>query len=319
MKLRKYLRHDFEDNIRNKLIKEKCDYCGEMNNLHLHHVDMFSELLNETLLELELEELDTHDYTKKELNLIRNVMLGKQIKIQYVTLCEDCHRKVHDDITKNNYYNPYGSYIQLDMQKINKLNLDYKLLSKFIKLACHMDYDNQIIFSYSGKQKRYSNDFNDIRELLKISDSHYYEIKQQLIDNNLIYLENDKLIINKKYIIKGRNNKDNIVKVFCDSFIKLYENTSLQELKLLGKVISSLESMKHNKLNYKSSYYVKNILNMTLTTRTMNAINNNDFLLIENGKIIYVNPKYFYDGILDTSLQLTDIDFNKILQEAKID
>jgi hypothetical protein len=59
-----------------------------------------------------------------------------------------------------------------------------------------------------------------------------------------------------------------------------------------------------------------NILNMTLTTRTMNAINNNDFLLIENSKTIYVNPKYFYDGILNTSFQLTKIDFNKILQEA---
>lgn len=316
MDLRKYLRHDFTDNIRNKLIKDKCEYCGEMNELHLHHVDMFTELLEETLLELELEELDTHEYTKKELNVIRNIMLGKQIKIQYVTLCGDCHRKIHNDIAKNNYYNSYGSYIQLDIIELNKLNLDYKIIPKFIKLACHMDYDNKIIFSYSGNKKRYSNDFNDIRELLGISDTHFYEIKQQLLENNLIYLQDNILMVNNKHAIKGYNNKQNTVNIFCDNFINLYKKTSLKELNLLGKVIFSLDKMKNNRLEYKASYFVKNILNMTITTRVMNAINLNDTILIEKDKTIYINPKYFYDGILNTRLQLIEIDFNEILQNA---
>jgi 5-methylcytosine-specific restriction endonuclease McrA len=109
MELRKYLRTEFGLYIRNKLIKDKCEYCGELNNLHLHHVDRFIELLHETLDELELQELDTHEYSKKELSLIKNIMLGKQIKIEYVTLCKSCHEKVHGDINKNNRHNPYDT------------------------------------------------------------------------------------------------------------------------------------------------------------------------------------------------------------------
>jgi hypothetical protein len=314
MELRKYLRNDFSKYIRNKLIKDKCEYCGEMNDLHLHHVDMFAELLNETLDELDLKELDTHDYSNKELMLIKNVMLGKQMKIEYVTLCKDCHTKVHDDIDKNNYYNPYGSYIQLNIQELNKLNLDYQLIPKFIKIACHIDYENKIVFSYSGNKKRFSNDYYDLIELLNISESHYYhKVKDQLIDNNLIYLKDDVLVVNDKYIIKGYCSNENNIKIFCDSYIDLYNMCDLKEFKLLGKVIVNLDKVDYdNVLNYNYTYFALHILNMKTTKRTRESINSRDNILIEKDNVLYLNPKYFYKGILNSKLKIINDNFNTI-------
>lgn len=40
MNLKKLLRSDFENNIRNNLIKDRCEYCGEVNNLNLHHIEL---------------------------------------------------------------------------------------------------------------------------------------------------------------------------------------------------------------------------------------------------------------------------------------
>ena len=59
MNLRDLLRQDFWYKIRYNFIKEKCEICGKTNNLHLHHVDRFHNLLMETLEELQLNELDS--------------------------------------------------------------------------------------------------------------------------------------------------------------------------------------------------------------------------------------------------------------------
>lgn len=93
MQLREKLRMDFSKYIRPIKMKEHCEVCGTTENLELHHVDQFILTLEETLKELNLEEKDCNDYKVSELNNIRNVMLGKQLKQKYLTLCTDCHDK----------------------------------------------------------------------------------------------------------------------------------------------------------------------------------------------------------------------------------
>ena len=86
MNLRDLLRRDFFYKIRYNFIKEKCEICGETNNLHLHHVDRFHNVLMETLEELQLNELDSDEYSDFELKCIRNFMMAKQVSIKYKTL-----------------------------------------------------------------------------------------------------------------------------------------------------------------------------------------------------------------------------------------
>ena len=92
------LRQDFTLYIRPHFEKSECEVCGsDTERLHVHHTTHFQELLDETLEQLHLEYYeDTDSYTEEELQLIRDVILAKQMRIKYVTCCEPCHLELHD-------------------------------------------------------------------------------------------------------------------------------------------------------------------------------------------------------------------------------
>lgn len=100
MKLEEYLRSDFNKYIRPLFIKSLCEVCESTERLELHHSIQFSKLLKVTLTELKLDRKDTKDYTKSELESIRNFMIAKQTKIEYKTLCKKCHGK--EKVLKSN-------------------------------------------------------------------------------------------------------------------------------------------------------------------------------------------------------------------------
>lgn len=108
MDLKKYMRTIINHRIRPLFIKEECEICSTIKNLHLHHINLFSRLLDETLKDLQLVLKNTKDYSGSELSLITNVLLGKHIQDAYLTLCEKCHLDEHFDdwkeITNNNAY-----------------------------------------------------------------------------------------------------------------------------------------------------------------------------------------------------------------------
>ena len=57
MNLRVFLREDWQNHIRKFLLEEKCEECGSVENLELHHSSArFEELLFETLREMNLKE-----------------------------------------------------------------------------------------------------------------------------------------------------------------------------------------------------------------------------------------------------------------------
>lgn len=95
MNLREQLRNEWSQYIRPLIIKDKCEVCGTEEDLHLHYTDEFCNLLTETLAELQLQELDIELYSKEELNLISHIMLSKQIRCEYKTLCRECHKEEH--------------------------------------------------------------------------------------------------------------------------------------------------------------------------------------------------------------------------------
>ena len=106
MKLQEKLRSDYTNYIRPLFIKNKCDLCGDTEDLELHHIEQFDSMLRETLKELNLQYYDTiESYTDIQKQLIRNIMLGKQVRCKYNTLCSKCHSKAHNGEQAKEYYN----------------------------------------------------------------------------------------------------------------------------------------------------------------------------------------------------------------------
>lgn len=135
---------DLKLHLRNKLTtkliplvkKDKCEICGVTDNLEVHHVKLFSDILDETLEELGLEyKKDIEGYSYEELNLITNVILGKHLDIEYLTLCEYCHSDIHKDnwaeISCSNKFKEHYNKIKIIKLEREKQNL--KKLSPYIE------------------------------------------------------------------------------------------------------------------------------------------------------------------------------------------
>lgn len=119
MNISTFNRGVFQSKIRPYFVKEYCEECGTKENLHLHHSDKyFATLLEETLIMLGLDhKSDTEFYNKKDLEMIKLIMLGKQVDVKYKTLCETCHIKEH----KNK--------VHVKAKKISHLKKAYKSIS----------------------------------------------------------------------------------------------------------------------------------------------------------------------------------------------
>ena len=121
--LKKILRTDYVYYIRPLVIKDKCKSCGCEENLVVHHDKEFSILLDETLEELNLYKLE---FNEDEVAIIRTHMLGKQIQIKNITLCNKCHTELHRE---KGGFSSTGKHI-----KMNKIKEMKRKKEKEIKL-----------------------------------------------------------------------------------------------------------------------------------------------------------------------------------------
>ena len=105
------LRQDWIKYIQPLYKDEKCELCGGVEHLEVHHINAFSRMLNESIEELNMNE-DNLDF-----ELLRKYFIGKQHKEgRYITLCKCCHlTDVH------------GGYMVVKY-KINEENEFYKIL-----------------------------------------------------------------------------------------------------------------------------------------------------------------------------------------------
>lgn len=96
MNIQQYQRNKFNLHIIPLIKNNECELCGDCNNLELHHTERFVDLLKETLSDLRLDYKESlYEYSNNELELITNVMLGKQIRSKYITVCKTCHIDIH--------------------------------------------------------------------------------------------------------------------------------------------------------------------------------------------------------------------------------
>ena len=135
--------------IRPLFIKSECEICGETKELELHHKEQFSSLLQETLSELNLEyNEDITIYTKEQRKIITDLMLGKQVRIKYTTVCKRCHVTIH---------NIYGKEKTFSKKKVISANeLKEILFSKYDNIKIHSNNKSELesIFRDSGYNQR---------------------------------------------------------------------------------------------------------------------------------------------------------------------
>lgn len=305
MNLREYLRLDFHKYIRNKIIKGACEVCNSKEDLRLHHVDKFFNLLMETLNELNLCELDTDNYSEEELKNIKYYMLAKQIKSEYKTLCKKCHNRLHFKESKSEeykkyYYNPYGNYIFVNINLLRNKSLNNSELCHYIFICTFLKYNSNKL-SIKISSNRYRNLLeDDLINMISLEKRGYYKLKKVLLEENLININSNYIEINKEIIKKGNlYNKDEYVKIFIDDYREIYSKFNNRELKKLGNLIKISNAMDNK--NIINTEINKNIFNVDPSnfSKYMNEVNKHteDKILKRVKKNIYIiNPRFIYNG-----------------------
>lgn len=212
MKLREYLRNELSVYFIPLVKKEACELCKTMDNLEVHHIKPFAEILQETLQELNVEHKENkEDYITSELNLIANIFLGKHLKYKYYTLCEQCHKDIHENrLSKiGNNHTLYFEKKKLELEnKINECKIESKeKLTTYLK----MFYDNKVRF----EKNDFINQINNIIEnlvsaedlksiLIKLDNGHLRNKGLKQFNRLFEFLELPYYVNSKRFKIKGK-------------------------------------------------------------------------------------------------------------------
>lgn len=135
--LKHRLRSEYTKYIIPMVKKCECEICKSKENLIVHHEYAFAKQLEDILDELDLKK---DEFSEKEVEIIKMMMLGSQIKYRNVTLCKDCHTKIHSEnggfaCVTDNYKNYYKNKEEMKKveEKLKSINLKpylLKLLNK---------------------------------------------------------------------------------------------------------------------------------------------------------------------------------------------
>ena len=150
--LKNRCRLDFKVYLRDMLLKDRCELCGTTENLILHHEKSFSKMIDETINEVGMENIQ----------LFRQVMLAKQIMTNSITLCEECHKEVHRE---NGGFS--GSNKESEIAKIIAYGKKKRNQSKEEKKTADLEY---YLRGLIGKQL-YKRDKNRLIKKLDVKDN----------------------------------------------------------------------------------------------------------------------------------------------------
>lgn len=126
------MRTIINNKIRPIYIKSSCEICNSTENLHLHHLKLFSQLISETLDYLQLPYLDTKEYDTQDLSMIVNITLGQHIQITYMTVCDNCHKDIHShqkvELCTNNKHSEFYSILKQKNQSLERVYVKNTLI-----------------------------------------------------------------------------------------------------------------------------------------------------------------------------------------------
>lgn len=102
MKIEQYLRSKVGELFIPLVRKSECEKCGTSENLEVHHVKQFIDMVYGALELLYIEyKPNKEDYSRFELETLTTMLLGIHIRNEYLTLCEECHKENHAMLGKH--------------------------------------------------------------------------------------------------------------------------------------------------------------------------------------------------------------------------
>lgn len=217
--------------------------------------------------------------------------------------------------------NELGAFSFLNFIRSLKVDIEEQYLFRFMYLCCNIDYDNMVVFgNLKGSKARIKE--KDLREILKLGRSEYFNTKKILLEKELIIITGDGLVkVNPKYCKKGkitsRKQLKESVRMFEEGFKRLYNQVNSTEHKKYSLFIKILPYVNfyHNvlcnnpaekdieKIDVVTISELAKILNVN-QTRLKNDLLKiiiNDELAVglfikKDGTHIYVNPSIYYKG-----------------------
>lgn len=236
-------------------------------------------------------------------------------------------------------YKEYGNFIWI-IYNVGQLLFDGKIknetLTKLIYLSTFIKYSdskkNNIIKNGKIKWIELTTNNkkpitrNNLGSILNISDRSVLYFIKETVENEIIYIENDILYINSKYIAKGNimnikyNPDDTISRIYIDTVRGLYKETLTKDHKLLSyfflmipylnlewnvlcynqeeKDIKKINQMSLNEfcsiIGYNETHIyslIKKLLKIKIGDKSAISIT-----LFADEAYVFINPKVFYAG-----------------------
>lgn len=129
--------------------------------------------------------------------------------------------------------NPYYWIKYTLNKKLFNSKISGSTLTRYIYLCTFMGYDNYIML-YSRKAT-----IKELQSILRIGRTQTYNFVKECLENKLIYVDNEFIRINKRYIFRGRiKNSDlhenNLTRLYIQAIRYLYENSNARYHKTLS-------------------------------------------------------------------------------------
>lgn len=156
-------------------------------------------------------------------------------------------KKQEENKIINQKYEEYGAFIWSIYNISEKTfpQLKPSNITRIMFLSTYLHYDGYLAFS---KNKPLSKD--DVFQLLKISQREFYNFYNEMIDNKIFYLKDDKIYINEKMFSKGKLDskktaefiQDNkyITRLYIDGVRELYNKSTPRSHKTLSYLFQIL-------------------------------------------------------------------------------
>ena len=162
--LKRIIRNDFNLYIRDLVIKDTCEKCNVKDNLEVHHTYPLSLKIQETLKDMNIDHVE--NLSEEDIKTFREIMLGKQIKIKYKTLCEYCHKSTdeHDILTSRRHTSE-----ELESTKCNR-HLARCVEKGIINIEC--------VISFKLNKAYIKDDFMNLFEVLKDANNNSWGIRK---------------------------------------------------------------------------------------------------------------------------------------------
>ena len=140
---------------------------------------------------------NVENLSEDNIKIFREIMLGKQIKIKYKTLCEDCHKLIndHDLLTSRRY-----TIKELESVKCNK-HLAKCVEEGVVSIDC--------VIPFELNKTYIKDDFMNLFKILKDKDSNSWGIRR--IKRNLNKYDYEIIQIKKR--AKGKHHTYYIIKL----------------------------------------------------------------------------------------------------------